>query len=294
MTLLLLIGYSASLRTPTRVLVSAQQPPKLNRMHVWTRATASSGRDPTVYLVRHGQSEWNLAAKRLDLWGLLSKVDHALTPEGVSQCRRLRAAVETATASGDQDARTFGAPTTRVFSSPLTRAVSTAVVSLGSDRIITLLPDARELAWPLGGPDTIGAATGDAVTERALDALCLIDAQYCITSSARAAIEAIVDTSAVQGQWWTGFRESRENMAARLFRLLRSHMSHEASVLVCHSKLIRRLFLDFASTALIASKPELLTQLRSRKLNNCGVVRAQINDEGLLANAELVFGSRLL
>ena len=30
--------------------------------------------DPVVYLVRHGQSTWNLAAKRLDLWTMFSQV----------------------------------------------------------------------------------------------------------------------------------------------------------------------------------------------------------------------------
>lgn len=34
--------------------------------------------DPVIYLVRHGQSTWNLAAKRLDLWTMFSQAGDAL------------------------------------------------------------------------------------------------------------------------------------------------------------------------------------------------------------------------
>jgi len=250
-----------------------------------------------VFLIRHGQSEWNLAAKRLDLWTMLSQVDHALTREGVNQAKRLREAVECARAADDEDAKVFLAPSTRVFSSPLKRAVSTAAVALGPSRRITLLPDARELAWPIGGPDSIGSATGEEIARSALQALGSIDPQYGEGSAAHEDLAAAIDASAARTRWWTGFRESRRAVAARLSSLLASQLLPTgcgASVLVCHSVLIRQVFVDCASPALAESQPELLARLRVRKLENCGVVRVELDAAGLISSAGLAFESKLL
>lgn len=227
---------------------------------------------------------------------MLSQVDHALTPEGVRQARRLRELVAGARAAADPDAELFLDPSTRVFSSPLKRAVSTAAVALGPARRIALLPDARELAWPLAGPDSLGAAVGGRIAEAALDALGPHDARYG-EGPLREALAASIDASAAQHRWWPGLRESRRAVEDRLASLLTAQLlpsGCRASVLVCHSLLIREAFASRASPGLAAKEPELLAQLRTRKLENCGVVRIELDAGGLITSAALAFGSKVL
>lgn len=242
--------------------------------------------DPVVYLVRHGQSTWNLAAKRLDLWTMFSQVDHPLTPEGVAQAKRLRDLEEFKTLSSS--------PKSRIFSSPLTRAVQTTVVAAGT-RSLTLLPDAREIAWPLAGPDSRSRSTGEEVLRRALDELSQVDKYH---KPAVLAESMKVDASRVASTWWSNFREPKQEMLTRLQRLLRSlrplGAEWSSSILVCHSLLIQRLFKDFASTELEKEKSQLLEDLRQRKLQNCGVVKVSLDDANLIKDAELVFDTKLV
>ncbi|CAE7553728.1 rab-18 [Symbiodinium sp. CCMP2592] len=242
-----------------------------------------------IFLVRHGQSTWNLAAKRLDLWTMFRQVDHALTAEGVEQASRLRSSTQTARRNGDIDAEQFLSPQSLVFASPLSRAVATSIVALGLERKITLLPDARELAYPWCGPDSIGAATGGDIAERALQDLSKVDSAYSQPPMAEEAVK-MIDASAATGIWWSRFRESKGQMQQRLQSLLSrlrpADSPSPASILVCHSLLIQRLFKDFASLQMEADMPELLSQLRASKLQNCGVVKVLLDDNKLASRLE--------
>ncbi|CAE7231910.1 rab-18 [Symbiodinium sp. CCMP2456] len=257
----------------------------------------SAERAPSIFLVRHGQSTWNLAAKRLDLWTMFRQVDHALTTEGVEQASRLRSSTLTARRNGDIDAEQFLSPQSLVFASPLSRAVATSVVALGLERKITLLPDARELAYPWCGPDSIGAATGSDIAERALQDLSKVDSAYGRPPITEEAVK-MIDASAATGIWWSRFRESKGQMQQRLqdllSRLRPADSPSPASVLVCHSLLIQRLFKDFASPQMEVDMPELLSQLRARKLQNCGVVKVLLDDNRLISSAQLMFGTKLV
>ncbi|CAE6971172.1 rab-18 [Symbiodinium natans] len=250
-----------------------------------------------IFLVRHGQSTWNLAAKRLDLWTMFSQVDHALTAEGVAQASRLRTSSEAALSRGDVEAEQFLSPATRVFASPLSRAVATSIVALGLERKMTLLPDARELAYPWCGPDSIGAAVGEGIPERAIQGLCKVESSYCNASTAELAAK-MIDASAANDVWWNRFRESRSQMQQRLGSLLNKLRPADdlssASILVCHSLLIQRLFKDFASPQMEAEMPQLLSQLRAKKLQNCGVVKVLLDDHGLISGAQLIFDTKLV
>jgi len=254
-------------------------------------AARDDGSGPAFYVVRHGQSSWNLAAKRLDLWTMFSQVDHPLTSAGVAQARSLHETVKSAAAEGDVDATIFLSSTTPAFSSPLTRAVCTSALALGWERTITLLPDAREISWPICGPDSIGGAVGDHIVHRAHAAL--RDAMDDDTAlPTHEAMLAAFDASTAQGRWWSGFREPRAAMRARLGRLLRS--GHGSQVLVSHCMLIRQLFIDFASPNFEVRQPDWLTQVRTRSLANCGVLRLQLDASGLIDDARLLFGTKLL
>ncbi|CAE7197727.1 rab-18 [Symbiodinium pilosum] len=251
----------------------------------------------TIFLVRHGQSTWNLAAKQLDIWTMFRQVDHALTAEGVAQASRLRDTAAAALKQGDEEAERFLSPRSRVFASPLSRAVATAIVALGLQRKITLLPDARELAYPLCGPDSVGAAVGPDIPIQALQGICKVDSNYCDASMTELASE-MIDASAAEKVWWNRFRESKSEMKQRLQRLLRTlrpvdNLPH-ASILVCHSLLIQRLFKDFASPEMEAAAPQLLSRLRASKLQNCGAVKVTLDEDNLISSAQLVFGTKLV
>ncbi len=44
----------------------------------------------TFFLIRHGESKWNLAQSKINITGMLDR-DHALTEEGINQARELNA-----------------------------------------------------------------------------------------------------------------------------------------------------------------------------------------------------------
>mmetsp|Transcript_54112 Transcript_54112/g.128859 ORF Transcript_54112/g.128859 Transcript_54112/m.128859 type:complete len:326 (+) Transcript_54112:92-1069(+) len=252
----------------------------------------------SAYLIRHGQSVWNLAAKQWDLRGLFSQVDHPLTPEGVSQAKRLRSAVEAASAAGDSDASRLLSADSRLLSSPLTRAVATSVLAFGTERPMRLVPEARELCYPIGGPDSIGKATGDAIPKRVVETLAQADGKHWLES--HAALSEVLDTSSARSRWWSGIRETLATRDARLSTLLRKEIRTAAGpenhpvILVCHCMVIMRLFKSFTSPAFAAARPDWLAELRHKKLENCGVVRVSVGDEGLIDDADLVLNSKLL
>ena len=66
----------------------------------------------------------------------------------------------------------WGEPSTTSFSHLVYLAIPpTSDVSTTNHRSLTLLPDAREIAWPLAGPDSRSRSTGEEVLRRALDEL---------------------------------------------------------------------------------------------------------------------------
>ncbi|CAK9075002.1 unnamed protein product [Durusdinium trenchii] len=254
-----------------RAEVLALTPGQLWKRSVW-RSSATRSATFNVYLVRHGESTWNSAAKRWDLWQMFSQVDHPLTEQGIQQAKRLRDAAA-------QDALWSQS---RLFSSPLTRALQTTLLATAvagsegesparSAKRLTLLPDAREIAWPLAGPDSRSRVLGEGVMARALEELRKVEATWTECTEE----QSVVDASLVEKVWWNKFWESKTEMQERLKRLLQTiepAMPGQSSVLVCHSLLIQRLFKDFAAPSLVKDpeKQQLLSGLRSRKLQNCG------------------------
>jgi len=167
----------------------------------------------TLFLVRHGESAWNLAVAGLDVAGMYSGVDHPLSQQGAEQgllfrerWRHAAAATEGEGMVGEAGAPPASAAAAareatyvqefaraqRVFSSPLTRALQTALLSLQGHQAvarhgITLLRAAREVK-NAAGRDTVGCNTGHACKERALSLL----AQLQLGRDARA-FDACVD-----------------------------------------------------------------------------------------------------
>lgn len=100
-------------------------------------------------------------------------------------------------------------------------------------RHLTLLPEARELAWPICGPDSRGRYVGREVLQNAANQL-----------RQELPKDLLVDDSRVRDIWWSRLYESKMEMQSRLQRLmdLVRPKGDSDNVLVCHSLLIQRLF----------------------------------------------------
>ena len=217
----------------------------------------------TLYLIRHGESRWNRAAKKRHLWELLTKRDHPLTERGYAQALELQHdlqhAIELRRVEDGGAGSSLGdlADATDLWSSPLTRAMQTALVALrpllrSSSRSASLWlkPCARERK-KFGGQDTRGAAVGAACSGRALALLPCGDDEKQL-----AELRAVdVDASEVQKPWWTRGRFGRESsrqLTRRIEQLLAQlQATPEGSVGVVvghsgHARMLRRLCLHLA------------------------------------------------
>ena len=168
---------------------------------------ARPARTRQVLLVRHAESEHNVAERRRDLRGLLLQEDHGITPRGWDQCEALRERIRGTSAGG-----AWARDDIEVYASPLTRATQTALLALADvpgARRITLLPDARELgAGPLYGRDCLGAAVGaSAIRDRARSAAIRAargDAARLLSYDGAEAATAL-DASRCETEWWSSF-----------------------------------------------------------------------------------------
>lgn len=103
-------------------------------------------RTRTIYLVRHGESRFNVAIRSINLYHMMRERDHGLSRHGASQCRALRRAIAHAAENADADALAISDAKRVTLSSPLCRAVLTAHLALPALDVtsISCLPSARE------------------------------------------------------------------------------------------------------------------------------------------------------
>lgn len=194
----------------------------------------------TLFLVRHGQSEWN-AAQKAKAYHRMLAFDHPLTTTGAAQClRSQRQWVGDATGTGTgavmylrsdsvrSERDTDGRPQSvseidrprmllerefmhadAVFVSPLTRAVQTAMVVCQGMRIadagrkLVLLPELREVKGR-GSLDTVGKYVGARIAHHALTTLDKTIAKLATlktkTDDARAE-RRLAETAAFAADW---------------------------------------------------------------------------------------------
>ena len=262
----------------------------------------------TLYLVRHGESEWNRGQAKLDLATMYSQVDHPLSAEGRKQADALAATLARVMRStpGDGGGEDGEATALRelcksdlVLCSPLTRALQTCVLALGDvlrqqGTRVVLAPNARERINP-GAVDSIGTAIGaEAVRERLLTTTTEIyDGN---TPAAAAALDGLAyDDSEVRSQWWSSGVEGKEAVNARLDALLRQvqFCDSPSVVLVGHSHLFRELLRVYMNPSVAQRSEALAAQLKSKKLSNCGVARLEL-DFGESGGSAPIVGVQLL
>lgn len=253
-------------RSPLRLLPDA------------TFAPRSSGGLKTVYVVRHGESQWNVAQKERDPVGMFGKFDHALTAKGVGQAESLRGRIRVAPRQGEE--RLDFDAATAIYCSPLVRAVQTALVALAAHptlrhQSIVLVPECRELTYPVGGFDSIKGHTGGALSHQVLRR-----ARKVVDGRSLLPIErgvARLDASELVKTHWYGF-ESRKDASNRL----RTFMDRLCSVpdttiiVVGHSLFFQALIANFADPKAKRRDPT-LRHLAHHKLKNAAVARLILN-----------------
>ena len=110
-----------------------------------------------VYLVRHGETEWNLTGRRQ------GQLDSPLSERGMMEVQRTSKRIESLPVDG-------------VFSSPLGRAISTAqTYAHALDQAVTALDDLREL--DVMPSQVVDAADGGFAPEGGVTAVMIVEMQ---------------------------------------------------------------------------------------------------------------------
>lgn len=254
----------------------------------------------TVFLVRHGESSWNKAQSKLDLYEMGRQSDHGLSPEGLKQAEALGERLEKET----KDKRLLNPDV--IYVSPLTRAVQTAVVgfrkvlSEPTTGELVLMANARE-KQNFGGFDSQPMAIGSGVIKRTLDELVLLyQDQNRVKGMVNAFRKLKFDTQEVEGRWWNPVAaESDAEVKTRLhdFMAQLKHSSHRNIVVVGHSHFFRAVFKEFLADSFKEKQQDFAHQLSTLKLCNCGVARLDLDPSitsgGPITNAELLLGTTL-
>lgn len=259
----------------------------------------------TIFLIRHGESAWNKAQREMQLHEMARTTDHPLTAQGRKQAEQLKKELQSAEAEGEVAVQEMLNPGA-VFVSPLTRAVQTGLIALesvltkpGGVREIVFMANARE-KQNFGGLDTKSSKIGTEVVTGVLDELrTLYEGQE--EGIVELFQQLLFDTEEIQDRWWC--ETSSENSAQLLVRL-KEFMSQllylpvKSAIVVGHSYHIRAVLKAFMSPEFRKKQPQLARQLETQKVQNCGVVRIDLDPsrglEGPITNAELVLGTELL
>jgi len=255
----------------------------------------------TIFLVRHGESSWNKAQSKLDLYEMGRQTDHPLSPDGRDQAEALNELI----GKECKDSRLMNPDV--VYVSPLTRAIQTAVIGLGKvlsepgSGHLVLMANARE-KQNFGGFDSQPMAIGSAVIKRTLDELVLL---YQGRKTGEGIVNAFrklkFDTQEVQGRWWNPVAaESDAEVKIRLeeFMAQLKYTPHKTIVVVGHSHFFRAVFKEFLNPNFKDKHKDFAHQLCTSKLANCGVARLDLDPSitsgGPITNVELVLGTKLV
>jgi broad specificity phosphatase PhoE len=270
-----------------------------------------------IFIVRHGQSKWNVAKSETHVAHMLQQYDHELTTVGIQQAEQFNArwkelkrqkdAGEAGVKREDMDDLEKFLSATAIFASPLTRATQTALLTcedhpstLGSGGI-TLLSNLREVKSGPGSFDTVGSHSGQGIATH-VSAMLTRDMG---AQRAKKVMVPLAHNDAVD-EWWTPIsaKDHKEDVSARfreLWSFLRYGCSDEVIVLVGHSSFFLRLMRDHMCPDFKTNNPEWADALATRKLDNGAGLRLSVEwsphagpmQHPQITNARLIFDTQL-
>ena len=274
-----------------------------------------------IFLIRHGESLWNVAEREKNVVHLLETVDHSLSADGHLQGLGLSAKVKEKVDNSNHHEceHEHDAPTDvysrfmaadAVFASPFTRAVQTALVTLQhhpmvAEKGIILRPELQEIK-NIAGRDTIGSHKGESIrlhVHAQLDAMYTGDGDLAQSADSAKALDRMksipIDATNASHEWWNSVKESESMTQSRMREILvqTKYSAHEQVVLVAHSLLFRKLCKSFLSAEFRGQHPEFAERLGKFKMPNAGVMglRVDFNKDiqACVDDVYLMFGTRV-
>lgn len=222
-----------------------------------------------VFIVRHGESEWNVAQRSKNVVKMFGRFDHGLTEEGANQAERLRQRLRLARRT---ELGTEFASARTVYCSPLTRAIHTALIALAGHSAlkkgIELSADLRELCYPVAGFDSMRRVPAQTSMRRARRA---IGPRLSLPIERGLGLLSDTEDSFLLG-------ETRRAASKRIARVVFDMLCRDehTAVVVGHSLFFKALIANFADAAVLAISPD-AKRLASHKLPNAGVARLVLN-----------------
>lgn len=273
----------------------------------------------TIFLIRHGESKWNISQSEKNLKGMVQQYDHELTETGLQQAISFQQRWKSTSTSSDErvieDYQLF-VRAKAIYSSPLTRATQTAVLTCeGHDAFqppdgkLTLLSSLREVK-NFGSFDSVGRYSGDKISSHVREMLHRdLGEEKCLE-----VVRPVIDSNDAQEEWWTALeiQESKGDVNLRLkelwnyLRYSSGEKQEDASavILVGHSHFFRQMMREYLSAEYREKEPEWTTDLDEKKLDNAACLRITVvwtySEETLelpapvIESAKLVFDSQLV
>jgi broad specificity phosphatase PhoE len=276
----------------------------------------------TIFLIRHGESKWNISQSENNLKGMVRQYDHELTETGLQQAslfnQRWKFALTTSHESDIEDYQSF-VNASVIYSSPLTRATQTALLTCEGHEAfkspngkLTLLSSLREVK-NFGSFDTVGRYSGEEISKHVHEMLKRdLGEERC-----QEVLKPTIDFNDAQEQWWTALevQESKSDVNLRLKELWnylrygteKDHVTQEDAsvvILVGHSHYFRQLLRENLSPEYREREMEWTTELSQKKLDNAACLRITVvwkypQDTLLIPGpvieeAKLVFDSKLV
>lgn len=224
-----------------------------------------------VFVIRHGESEWNVAQKAKNVVKMFGQFDHGLTAEGAAQAEKLRLEIRSRrqTSYGEEFARAD-----TIHCSPLARAVHTALIALAGhqalrDARFELNEDLRELCFPLAGFDSMRSVPVELSMRRARES---IGPRLSLPIERRQRLLDDEDGAPfVVG-------ESRKTASERLVHFVYEVLCRddETAIVVGHSLFFKALVYNFADSE-TKTRSHDAGRLSKDKLPNAGVARLVFN-----------------
>ena len=269
-----------------------------------------------IFIVRHGQSKWNVAKSETHVQHMLQQYDHELTAVGIQQAETFNARWKELQKSKDKgtnsqqdesDLETF-LSATAIFASPLTRATQTALLTCEDHPMLTksqggltLLSNLREVKSGPGSFDTVGSHSGGGISSHVSTML----SRDMGAMRAKKVVVPIAPYDAV-GEWWTPIsnKDHKEDVSARfreLWSFLRYGTDAETIVLVGHSSFFLRLMRDHMSPDFKQNNHDWADALATQKLDNGAGLRLSVEwsqyagpmAHPVITAARLVFNTEL-